>query len=428
MRHLLISLVCVLSAATGWALDFGPAGETNLKGLDEIAVVINEETITRRQLAKELAVERRMLPKGINLPEGEINEQLTERVIMNHLLKQMEQRGDFSASTEEIDRAVAMVAQQNGLDKAQLLRRVRRDTGLDEAAFRAQMASNIVQDKLKQALIGRNINISPATIETQIAQITRLNETTLYLQDLLLPIPEGSADERGPAVKETIRQVSEALNEHNDDLAQVAQVVPKAKFVDLGAVNIAQVPPRFAEAVSRLSSGEVLSTPVVDQDGMHFLKVRAKQSQSGQAVVDQANVAHILLRAQGKEDFIAQQRIAEQLVSQLQQGADFAEVARRYSQDPTSAVRGGELGWVGADEMVPEFAQAMLQVPLGEITAPVQTPYGWHILKVNDRRQVDRSDDVLRARIRESLYNKYLEDAWQQRLIQLRQQAYVEIR
>lgn len=428
MRQWILTAMLLGSALPAAALQFGPAnGGSSLQGLDEVALVINEESLTRRQLAAEVARERRALPKNIPIPNDVLEKQLVERVIMAHLLKQLKQRADINTTDEEIDLAIASVAQQNGLSKAQLLRNVRRDTGLDEAGYRMQMAESIAQDKLKQGLIGRDINITPADIDAQIAQIAQQNNMAMQLQDLLLPTPQGTAAERGKVLKKQMRALSDALKAADGDLQQVAAAIPEARLTDLGVVNIAQIPPRFAQAIATQPTGEVISEPVIDQDGMHFLKVLARQG-SGDLVIPEAKVEHILLRAEGEEDFAAQKQIIDGIYAQLQQGADFNTLAAQYSQDPVSAARGGSLGWMGADQVVPAFAEMMVNIPLNTISPPFRSPFGWHILRVSERRATDRSDDMLRARIRESLFNKYLEDAWQQRLIQLRQQAYVEFR
>lgn len=427
MRQWILTALFLGMTLPATAQQFGPASAGELQGLDEIALVVNNEGITRRQLAAEMARERRFLPADIQMPEEALQQQLIERVVTAHLLEQLIQRFEITAGDEEVSRAIAGVAQQNGLSPAQLLQRVKRDTGLNEAAYRAQIATSIKQDKLKEGLVGRNINITPADIDAQIAQIARQSNVGIILQDLLLPTPTGNAQERGAKMKELMQTLSEALKAADGNLEQVAAAMPEAKLVNLGRVNIAQIPGRFARAVATQPIGEVIGEPVVDSDGMHFLKVLDRQS-DGSVVIPEAQVEHILLRVENQDEIAAQKAVIDELYQRLQQGEDFAQLASRYSQDPGSAARGGSLGWMSADQVVPAFANAMLSVPLDTISEPFLSTYGWHIMRVSDRREVDRADDILRARIRESLFSKYLEDAWQQRLVQLRQQAYVEYR
>lgn len=427
MRQWILTALFLGAILPATAQQFGPANAGELQGLDEIALVVNNEGITRRQLAAEMARERRFLPADIQMPEEALQQQLIERVVTAHLLEQLTQRFEITASDEEVSRAIAGVAQQNGLSPAQLLQRVKRDTGLNEAAYRAQIATSIKQDKLKEGLVGRDINITPADIDAQVAQIARQSNVGIVLQDLLLPTPTGNAQERGAKTQELMQTLSEALKAADGNLDQVAAAIPEAKLVNLGKVNIAQIPGRFARAVATQPIGEVISEPVVDSDGMHFLKVLDRQS-DGSVVIPEAQVEHILLRVDNQDEIAAQKTVIDELYQRLQQGEDFAQLASRYSQDPGSAARGGSLGWMSADQVVPAFANAMLSVPLDTISEPFLSTYGWHIIRVSDRREVDRADDILRARIRESLFSKYLEDAWQQRLVQLRQQAYVEYR
>ena len=161
---------------------------------------------------------------------------------------------------------------------------------------------------------------------------------------------------------------------------------------------------------------------------MHFLKVVAKHNASENYTLSEADVSHILLRTnEGRDDATQKNRI-DAIYRELQGGADFASLARRYSEDSQSAAKGGDLGWVSGEELGGELAQAIAKLPDGGISKPIRTPYGYHILLVRGHRQSDKSEDMMRQQIKRSLYNKAIEDAWQQRLQALRREAYVDIR
>lgn len=409
------------------ALEFGQKYASNYQLLDEIALVINDEAMSYQQLQQELARERAQFGDMEGISTQMLQTQLLERVIMQHLLAQIQQKVGIQASEQDIEAALMQVAEQNGLSVDELLVKVQQETGLDERAFRAQMAHEVVLQQLRQGLVGQNVRISEAQIDQQLAQIARAQGLRLQVQDLLVPVPAGGVKERGEAVKQILSTIANA-HQAGQSLAQIASQINGATFNDLGEVSMAQIPNRFANAIANLPAGEIVESPITDRDGMHFLKVVSKQGEGGAYQLPEANVAHILLRVDNETQANSQKQRADALYQQLLAGADFSVLAQTYSDDRVSASQGGQLGWIGADEVVPAFAEAMMQAIPNQYTAPVRTPYGWHILKVLDQRIVDRSEEVLRAQIRQSLLEKQLEEVWQQRLLELRQQAYVDIR
>lgn len=427
-RLILGMTLALMSTVRAENLHFGPIQAAKNQLLDEIALVVNDEAITRRQLALELKHEQALLAPNVPVSDKTVRQQLTERIIINHLLKQIEQNAQITVSDDDLNFAVAQVARQNGLSENGLYQQVKRTTGLNREQYRNQVRQSLILDKIKEGMVGGDIQISDSQINDRIAQMAQQKGSSMSVQDLLIPVPEGDPLQRADAVQAQIIRVSQALAENKDDLAAVAAVLPDARLNNLGQINLAQIPPRFARALVKLDSGAITDSPIVDQDGMHFLKVLNKHNPGEGYSVNEANVAHILLRTGNGRDAKAQKARIEAIYQELKAGADFAELARRYSEDPSSAAKGGELGWVGAEQVVGEFADAMQHQPFGQVSKPIATPYGYHIILVHDRRQTDKSENLLRQKIRRTLYNQAVEDAWQQRLQALRQEAYVDIR
>lgn len=425
-RFLFLALCPLLVSAQ--SLQFGPQAEyaqSQAQTVDDIALVINQEAISRHQLAKELAMARAALPKDIALPESQVQELVIERVIMQRLIGQLAQQYQIQVNHQEIDEGIARVAAQNGLSASALQKQVQRQTGMSAQQYRNSVAEQILLAKLQEALVGNRINVTAVQINDQLTQIARHEGSSIHLQDLLLPLPNLPVDERGAAIAQSLAQISEALRANHQDLAKAATAIPEARFTDLGKVNIGKIPLRFASAVAGLKSGEIVNKPVVDADGMHFLKVVSKTVAGDNGyIVPQARMAHILIRSNPQNPQAAQ-KTAEQIYAALQQGADFATLAQQYSQDPSSAIQGGELGWLSADMLEPTFAQHMAEAPLNTIQAPFETSFGWHILKVYERENIDRSEDMIRERIRASLYQTAMQRAWEQRLMEARQSAYI---
>jgi len=416
-------------AALAQNLTFGPANAPTgaEQPIDEIGLVINDEAITRRQLAQEMETARRAMPKDLKLPAGELEHQLLEHIIMNHLLAQIEQKAGLDISEDELNAAIAQIAERNKVSEQKLYAQAQRDTGLSRDAFREQVRKSLAQEHMKEGMVGADINITERQVDEYIAKLAREQGSTIHVQDLLISLPEGDAQSRAGEVDAKIREVSQALRDSGGNLQQASARVAGARYNDLGDVNLGRIPPRFARALAKLGAGEIVESPVVDDDGMHFLKVASKHSAEGNYTLAEADVSHILLRNNDGRDDNSKARI-DAIYRELQAGADFASLARRYSEDAQSAAKGGDLGWVSADQFGGELAQAIETQAVGSISKPIKTPYGYHILLVRERRQSDKSEAVVREQIKRNLYAKALDEAWQQRLQSLRREAYVDIR
>ena len=277
-------------------------------------------------------------------------------------------------------------------------------------------------------MVGADINISDRQVDEYLAKLAREQGSTIHVQDLLIPLPDGDANSRAKEVDNKIREVSQALRDSGGNLQQASARVAGAHYNDLGDVNLGTIPPRFARALAKLGAGEIVENPVVDDDGMHFLKVAEKHNAEGNYTLAEADVSHILLRTNDGHDDASQKAQIDAIYRELQGGADFASLARRYSEDAQTAAKGGDLGWVSADQFSGELAQAIEKQSVGSISKPVKTPYGYHIILVRDRRQSDKSESVVRDQIKRNLYAKALDEAWQQRLQALRREAYINIR
>lgn len=432
----MIKKIIFLSLISSYAwgqITFGPSqssvslNQQQAQGIDDIALVINHEALSRRQLMAELAAVEKSLPKNVPLDAQSKQRMMLESVISNHLLSQLAKKSNIQISDKDVEQNIAQIARSNGLSVGQLKARVARETGMNEAAYKNAVRAEMMQSKLQEVAVGGSINISPEQINDQIAQIARQQGSTIHIQDLLLPLPNVPPEKRGKVINETLAQISQSLRRHHNDLQAASAEIPSSSFRDLGKVNISQIPLKFARAVANLDGGQMVDSPIVDNDGMHFLKVVSKTAEGGQFVVLNARMAHILIRHNPKDPSYAQRSI-QSIYAAAKSGTDFNALAKRYSQDVASAIVGGELGWMSADSVDPRFAQAMQNATVGQITAPFESSFGWHILKVYEKQNVDKSDEMLRARIRENLYRAAVQDAWERYLIESRNNAYIEIR
>lgn len=389
---------------------------------DRIALIVNNKAIGAQTLQAEWQQQRPYLPKGID--EALLWQQFLEAKIQQEILHDIAQKAEISASEDEVQHALQAVAAQNQLNNPEaLFQKVKQETGMSREAFLKRLAFDVVAEKIKLGMLGEQIHISAEQVDDYIAQLAFEQGTRLHVEDLLLPLPQGDAASRAPLIQERLQQVSSALTRYQGDLRQVAAALPQAQFNDLGLINIQQAPPRFARFLANLPVGEISPHPMIDADGMHFLRVRSRDSHDQKLHTTAFRVQHILIR--GKDDN-AKRRIQE-VQSALQGGASFSALAQRFSDDAESAVSGGHLGWVQAEQLPPALGRALEALPVAQISPLIESDYGWHIAFVHEKRKVNRNEALLRQHVESMLFAQALEALWQEQLAVLRQRAYVKI-
>ncbi|MBP3194547.1 MAG: peptidylprolyl isomerase [Cardiobacteriaceae bacterium] len=430
--YLSLSLFLTINVTQAQELQFGPQSsiQSGAQIVDDVALIVNNQALSRSQLNQEMAKYEAQIPPEL---AAQMSPEMRQRMILDGiidrlLIKQATKDAAVKVTDAEINAAIAEVAGKNRLTPEQLMSKIAMETGMDAKAYRAAIAEQITMGQLQERIVGEQVRVSQQQIASQVAQIARQEGSSIHLQDLLLPLSDENPMERGKSLNKTYAEISAALKKSHNDLQSAAAAIPNARFNDLGTVNIGQIPQRFANAVINLQSGQITPEPVIDADGMHFLKVVDKTAEgAGKYVVVNARAAHILLKTNPKNPAMTKTQI-DQIYAALKSGADFSKIAARYSQDPKSAVVGGDLGWVSADMVDPNFAKQMIEAPIGQITAPFETNFGWHILLVKERHNIDRSDAMLRAKIREQLAQMAMRDAWEKYLIELRKNAYIQLK
>ena len=195
---------------------------------------------------------------------------------------------------------------------------------------------------------------------------------------------------------------------------------------ELGWRKAAQLPPAFANAVADLEIGEI-TAPLRSPAGFHILKLLEKRG-GDNLLVDEFNVRHILIKPSEIRSEEEAAQLIRRLYERIRAGESFATLARSFSEDPGSALNGGSLNWVTADAMVPEFREVMTTAPENQISAPFQSQFGWHILQVEGQRQVDMTDEMREQQARNLLQNRKFDEELQTWLLEIRDEAYVEIK
>ena len=402
----------------------------DVREIDRIVAIVEDEVITRRQLQQEIQrIRDEFKLQGRQLPPTEnIAPQVLELLInQSILLQQAKQRG-VTISDSQLNRALEKLAANNRMSLSQF-RRALIENGIDYRKFRDKIRREMMVNTIKRSYARQNVEISDQEVDDYLRRTADQNENREYrLAHILVALPDGASSEQvGKARRLAEELVERARN--GEDFGELARRHSASGTAleggDLGWRKHAEIPSLFSDLVPTMKPGQI-SDPIRAAGGFHIVKL-VDLRDADQVLVEQTHARHILIKPDTVTTDEDARRQLEELRRQLQQGADFAELARQHSDDPGSKGLGGDLGWVGKGVMVPEFEQVMLATPEGEISEVFRSPFGWHILQVLERRTVDETDESKRKKIRALLHKQKRDEVlelWQRRL---RDEAFVKI-
>jgi peptidyl-prolyl cis-trans isomerase SurA len=401
--------------------------------VDRIVAVVNKDVITLSELQQAVAAAQRQLARqGTRAPARQVLErQLLERLILDKAQLQLARDSGIRVDEVQLDRAVQRIAEENKLTLADFRRVLERD-GVAFDAFREDLREQILLSRLREREVEDRIQVSDTEVDLFLEQnaATSGSRDELQVAHVLVRIPEQPTPERIEAARAKAEKArDEALAA--PDFARVAAAYSDAPDAlqggSLGWRTLDRLPELFAAEVAKLRPGEV--SPVLRSSaGFHVVKlVDRRAAAAGGAPVEQTRVRHILVRTSERVSETEARRRLETLRERLVAGADFAELARANSDD-ASAARGGDLDWIYPGDTVPEFERAVQGLKPGEISEPVRTPFGYHLIQVTERRSADMSPERRRLQARMAIRARKADEAYEQWLRQLRDQTYVELR
>lgn len=434
VHHLLAAIACLAalllpaSPAAAQTRELSDAGEL----LDGIAAIVNDGIVLKSELDLEVArIVERLRAQGTQLPPPQVlREQVLERLVIQRIQLQRAQRANIDVSDETLNQALANIAERNNTTLADLPRLLAGE-GVDYASYRADLRNQIALDQLRQKEVVGRIGVSPREVDEYLARQAGkegLNQEFLLAQ-ILVAVPLSAGADQLRAAEEKINDLARRIAA-GEDFAQLAVAYSDGQQAleggSLGWRKGSELPSLFAEVAPGLAKGQV-SPPLRSSSGFHLVKLDDRRG--GEPVFeDQARVRHILIQTNEiLDDAAARQKLAE-IRTRILGGEDFAAVAKVVSEDEQSAVQGGELGWTSPGTFVPAFEQVVNEMPLGEISEPFKSQFGWHILRVEERRTYDATTDRQRQRAIIAIRNSKLGDETEVWARRLRDEAYVESR
>ncbi|MDD5299379.1 MAG: peptidylprolyl isomerase [Gallionella sp.] len=400
--------------------------------IDSVVAVVNDDVITRQELDEHLRMVVRQLQKqGTPLPEPEVLEkQILERMINDMLQTQFAKESGVRVDDTQLDLAITRIAQQNKFSNLAEFRARLEADGVDFKKFREEIRNEIISTRLREREVESKLVISDTEVDNYLANKAKMGGETeeFHLAHILVVVPEQASAEKIQAARNKAEQALAQLK-GNADFAQVAAGTSDAKDAlkggDIGWLPGDRIPPVFMSELQHLKPGQttaVLRSP----SGFHILKLVEKRSSNAPAVITQTHARHILIKtSEIVPEAEARKRIME-IKQLIENGADFAEQAKRYSQDG-SAQQGGDLDWVSPGQTVTEFEEVMDKLQPGMIGV-AQTQFGWHLIQVMERRNTDVSVQQQRQQARTAIGTFKSDEQYQDWLRQLRDHAFIEYR
>jgi peptidyl-prolyl cis-trans isomerase SurA len=403
--------------------------------VDRILAVVNDNVITRSDLeAEKHTVIQQMRQQNIEIPPDDVlNKQLLERLILKRLQLQLADASGIKVDDDTLNRAIETIAKQNNMSLKEF-RGVLEHDGFDFAAFRENIRTEIVLSRLRQRQIANRITVTEQEVESLLATQKLQGDTgggdsEYHVAQILIALPEAPTPEQVQAANKKAQEVLAKLRA-GADFKQTASAVSNDQQAlqggDLGWLKTGQLPTLFTEVVPPMKVGDV-SDLIRSASGFHIVTLLDKRGGAqGTRIVKQSQVRHILVRPNELvSDKEAETRLA-QLKQRIEGGEDFASLARSHSDDAASAVNGGSLGWVNPGDLAPRFEEVMNSLQPGQISAPFQTQFGWHIVQLIERRDHDSTEEFRRSSARELIMQRKTEEETQAWLRSLRDEAYVE--
>ncbi len=410
----------------------GAQDRPRVQPVDRIVAVVNNEVITRYELDARITdsiqeLNRRGTPAP---PRAELERQVLERMITERVQLQFAKETQLKVDDLELDRTVSRIAEANKMTLPEFRKVFERD-GIPFSRFREDLRNEVLVQRLREREVDNRISVAESEIDTYLAEQDQTKQISgeLHLMHILVRVPDQASPDQLERQRTRADEVVKRL-QGGADFAGLAAAYSDApdglQGGDMGWRSGDHLPDIFVAAAAKMQPGDV--SPVLRSPaGFHVLKLLERRSGEAQERVLQNHVRHILIRTNELVSEEDAKRKLEQVRERIVNGADFGDLARQYSDD-SSAGKGGDLGWIYPGDTVPEFERALADLRPGELSPPVKSPFGWHLIQVLERRTADVSSDRKRLQARKALRERKSDEAYQEWLRQLRDRAYVEYR
>ena len=420
------ALLAVLLAA------FSVTASAQVEILDKVVAIVDEDVVLESEVQRRLATIYAQIQKsGTQPPPQEIVvQQVLERLISERLQLNMGYSAGIRITDAELNDAMARIASSNQLTMEEYAEQVHA-TGSTLSNVREEIRNEMILMRVQQGQVMRRIRISSQELDNFLnsEEGRFMTSPDVNVGHILLPVPSGKNNDEVNAILQRAQGLLDEAN-NGTDFRQLAIANSSDQTAlqggDLGWRKMAQLPGVFIEAVEKLEIDQI-SEPIRSDAGYHLIKLYERKG-GGEQLIEQHFARHILIKPNEIRDEATAVSQLTELRERIKAGEDFALLSKEFSEDPGSALNGGELGWSTPGMFVPEFEQTMGSIEINEVSAPFLSQFGWHILQVTERRNQDFSENITRNRAQNLLRQRKYEEELQVWLQEIRDEAFVEIK
>ena len=429
--RVVLSLLLALAATQVLAQQPRPA-PVRAQSLDRVVAIVNDEAITQYELddARRVVLDQ-LKRQNVAQPSSDVlDKQVLERLITERALLQYAKENGIKVDDTQVERTIQRIAEDNKMTVDDVRKTLARDK-IPYSRYREDIRNEITIQRVREREVESRINVSDAEVDIYLATLKQQagGEAEYRLAHILVLVPEQATPDQ---IEVRRRRAEEALRnvKTGGDFSQVAATFSDAGDAlqggSLGWRPGARLPTIFVEAVRNMKVGEV--SPVMrSAAGFHIVKLVDKRSRNEPAVVNQTHARHILIRVNEITSESDGKIKIDRLKDRLDTGAKFEDLAKLYSEDATAA-KSGDLGWLNPGDVVPAFEDAMNRLAIKQVSAPVRTTFGWHLIEVLERRKQDVTADRERVQAQLAIRQRKSDEAFDDWVRQTRDRAYVEIR
>lgn len=397
--------------------------------IDSIVAIVDESVILQSELDSSIdSIVSQFQNRGERLPPRSVlEEQVLERLIMTRLQVQRAEATGIRVSDQEVDRALNELAQQNRLSLEQLRIAIESD-GMDFSEFRENVREEVISSRLRQRIVDSMDQITETEVDIMLASDT-FDGDEYDLSQILIRVPESATPDDLQAGAERVTEISQQLEDGMDFAEAAVQFSESPDALEGGRVgwrNLNTLPRQISDNIRDLSVGEI-SEPFRAGGGLLIVKVNDRRPRSD-IIITEYQARHLMVVPSELLPAEEAERLIFELYDRVEQGEDFAVLARTYSDDTRSANLGGLLEWFPEGAYGPAMQQTISGLQPGEVSQPFRSNQGWHLILFEDQRQADRTEEALRAEAREMIVQQKSQQEIDRMLRQFRDEAYVDIR
>ena len=392
--------------------------------LDKVVAVVNNGVITSSELDAQVELSKKqIMAQKLQMPdESVLRKQVLQHLIDVDLQMQVAKQHGLTVDNTELNEAIERIATTHHITLTQLREEITKQ-GMSWQEYRNNIRKEMLLSSLQQKAVGKDIIVTNEQVEHYLKTANNINnaDLTYHLQNIVIPLNEEPTTEQVAKARTSAEKLLVKIKK-GEDFNRLAIEESSGEVAleggDLGERHLAELPELFAKEVVKMKVGQVVG-PLRAGNGFQLIKLISIGGDNNHHVITQTHVRHILLKPDASMIPAESVKQINNIYQQIKSGKDFALMAKQYSLDSASSIKGGDLGWVRPGELVPEFEKTMNSLPLHKVSRPVRTQFGWHLIEVIARKQVDDSEGFKKQQVRQFLHQRKFAEAvqnWQQHL------------